>query len=131
MKVYHSSYHIVNEHYIRHASLWQVINDLHIKNHADKKCVDKTTLLKVRQSNPLFNLMTAEQTFAWLSRYKRILCSMDKLHHQFFLHSLVHRRNKYTERCIAKGRKILLPKNVFKHHELALYAAMHGIIKCD
>ncbi len=63
----------------------------------------------------ILNLMTAEQTFAWISRYKRtILCSMNKLHHQFFLHRIVYRRNRYTEWCIDTGRKVLLPVNVSK-----------------
>lgn len=88
----------------------QVIDNLHIKNHTDKKCLDKYHPKKVLEKNPRFNLMTAEQTFAWLSRYKKIVCSMDKLHHMFFLHRLVCRRNEYTQMCLATGRKVLLPK---------------------
>ena len=35
-------------------------------------------------SHPNYNLMCAEQTFTWLLRYKKILCSMNKTHHCFF-----------------------------------------------
>ncbi len=54
--------------------------------------------------------MTAEQTFAWLSRYRRIVPGMNKTHHLFFLHRTISRRNKYTEKCIQIKRKNLLPK---------------------
>lgn len=55
--------------------------------------------------------MTAEQTFVWLcSRYKRILSSMRKTHHIYFLHRIVNKRNAYTEKCLKLGRKSLLPK---------------------
>ena len=54
----------------------KIIDSLHIKNHTDQKCLQK--------SHPEYNLMCAEQTFTWLSRYKKILCSMNKTHHCFF-----------------------------------------------
>ena len=56
------------------------IDDLHIKNHVQTKCQEIYHPSKVRDQNPSLNLMTAEQTFAWISRYKRIPCSMNKLH---------------------------------------------------
>ena len=57
--------------------------------------------------NPKVNFMCAEQTFAWQSRYRRILSSMTKTHHLFTLHRLVLHRNAYTELCLNIGRKIL------------------------
>ena len=66
---------------------------------------------KVLEANPNYNFMIAEQTFAWLSRYKKIVCSMDKLHHLFFLHRIITRRNKHSYLCITTGRKVLLPKS--------------------
>ena len=77
------------------------------------KSVGKNIILRKywRQIRTTTLYMIAEQTFAWLSRYKKIVCSMDKLHHLFFLHRIVSRRNKYTHLCISTGRKVLLPKS--------------------
>ena len=43
--------------------------------------------------------MAAEQTFVWASRFKKIVCAMPRLHHFFYLHRAIKRRNAYTERC--------------------------------
>ena len=60
--------------------------------------------------HPNYNFMIAEETFAWLSRYRRILASMNKTHHMYFLHRIIFKRNKYTEKCLKMKRKSLLPK---------------------
>ena len=88
----------------------QVIDDLHFRNHTDVECRKKYDPKVVRKEHPHYNFMIAEQTFAWLSRFKKILCSMDKQHHIFFLHRLVVRRNIYAQVCMAEGRRMLLPK---------------------
>lgn len=88
----------------------QVIDDLHFRNHTDADCRKKYNPKEVRKNHPEYNFMIAEQTFAWLSRYKKILCSMDKQHHMFFLHRLITRRNLYAQICMAEGRRMLLPK---------------------
>ena len=65
----------------------------------------------IREAHPEYNFMTAEETFVWLSRYKRILCSINKVHHLYFLHRIVYRQNMYTEKCYKMKRKFLLPKS--------------------
>ena len=87
----------------------KIIDSLHIKNHTDQKCLQKYHPGTIKESHPEYNLMCAEQTFTWLSRYKKILCSMNKTHHCFYLHRVIKRRNRYTELCIKIGRKVLLP----------------------
>ena len=62
----------------------QVIDPLHISNHKNLKCHDLYNPKKATDSIPDCNLMIAEQTFSWLSRYKKILNSMPKNHHLFF-----------------------------------------------
>ena len=51
-----------------------------------------------------------EQTFVWVHRFSHILCSMNKIHHLFYLHRMVIRRNEYTSKCYVNGKKTLLPK---------------------
>ena len=64
---------------------------------------------KVLAVYPDANLMTAEETFSWLGRFKKILNSMPKNHCHFFVHRMILRRNKYTEHCHATGKYPLLP----------------------
>ena len=90
-------------------SVTKVIDDLHIKNHRDDKCQAKYHPKKVKENHPDYNLMCAEQVFAWLSRFKRITCSMNKTHHCFFIHRIVKRRNQYQELCAQLERSPLLP----------------------
>ena len=56
------------------------------------------------------NTESAEQTFVWLGKFKRILNSMNKKKHMFFLYCLVRERNIYTEWCYANGLKPKLPQ---------------------
>ena len=53
--------------------------------------------------------MIADQTFCWLSRFKKILNSMGKNHFHFILHRLIKKRNLYTEYCHLVGKYPLLP----------------------
>lgn len=94
--------------------LLSVIDDLHYKNHKDEKCRRMYSPTKVKEQNKEqgMNFMSAEQVFAWLSRYKRILSAMPKYHHLFYLHRLVKKRNQYTELCYSLNRKALLPKAI-------------------
>ena len=91
-------------------SVTKIIDDLHIHNHTDPKCLEMYHPLKVRQQHPHYNLMCAEQTFVWLSRFKKIVSSMNKTHHCFFIHRTVKLRNSYTQVCMQYGRRPLLPK---------------------
>lgn len=87
----------------------KIIDSLHIRNHKDPKCQEMYHPKIVKELHPKFNLMCAEQTFTWLSRYKRISSSMNKTHHCFFLHRMVKRRNVYTELCARLNRNPHLP----------------------
>ncbi len=83
------------------------IDTLHTKNHKDPKC-------KVQYGtdhlDDTMNTMACEQTFAWLSRFKKILCAMPKTHHHFYLHRLIKRRNKYISWCYSHGKRPIQPK---------------------
>lgn len=83
----------------------KVIDDLHIKNHRDPSCHQKYSTVHLKKDNPHFNTMSCEQTFAWLSRHKHILCSMPKTHFHFYLHRMVKRRNKYISYCYSEGKR--------------------------
>lgn len=95
--------------------LWQdvrkIIDDLHLKNHKDPRCAQNYSSASIRDDIPDMNTMSCEQTFAWLSRFKRILCAMPKVHHHFYLHRLVMRRNKYISFCYSHNRRPLQPKS--------------------
>ena len=83
----------------------KIIDTLHIKNHVDPRCKVKYSPDQVKQENPSYNTMACEQTFAWMSRFKKIVCSMPKVHHHFYLHHMVTRRNKYISLCYKQGRR--------------------------
>ena len=55
------------------------------------------------------NTMSCEQTFAWLSRFKKVICAMPKTHFHFFLHRMIKRRNLYITYCYANNRRPLQP----------------------
>ena len=42
----------------------------------------------LRAENHNFNTMACEQTFAWLSRHKKIMCAMNKCHFHFICKDL-------------------------------------------
>lgn len=89
----------------------KVIDELHISNHKRSKCHVDYNPSKIAQlgiaTNP--NTMACEQVFAWLGRFKKILCSMPKGKHHFVLDRLVRRHNSYLVANRVKGRQIRLP----------------------
>ena len=91
-------------------SIRKIIDSLHIRNHKDKTCQKKYDPRILKEEIPNGNTMAAEQTFVWLSRFKKILCAMPKAHHLFYLHRIVKHRNNYTVKCYKSGKKPLLPK---------------------
>lgn len=91
-------------------SISKIIDSLHISNHKDASCKEKYNPEKLKQEIPRGNTMAAEQTFVWLSRFKKILCAMPKVHHLFYLHRMVKHRNAYTTACYKNKKKPLLPK---------------------
>ena len=72
----------------------------------------KIIFVSAIQSNehPSYNTMSCEQTFTWLGHFKKILASMGKCHHHFFLHRVIKRRNKYISFCYSNGRRPVQPK---------------------
>lgn len=90
----------------------KIIDELHIRNHVSQ-CQE---LMHPKQFGEMYpdlketkNTMAAEQTFVWLGRFKKIVCSMPKVHHLFYIHRVVRRRNDYNERYYRLGKKPVLP----------------------
>ena len=85
--------------------IWQdigkIIDTLHIRNQVDERCRQNYRPQELKETNRDYNTMVCEQTFAWLSGYKKILCSMPKVHLHFYLHRLIKRRNMYISFCNA------------------------------
>lgn len=88
----------------------KIIDVFHIKNHISQDCLSKFSPVEFKQDHPTFNTQAGEQTFVWVHRFNHILCSMNKVHHLFYLHRMVLRRNRYTTKCYLTGRKPILPK---------------------
>ena len=91
-------------------SVTKIIDSLHINNHKDESCIEKYDPSVLKKKIPEGNTMAAEQMFVWLSRFKKILCAMPKVHHLFYVHCMVNHRNRYTVTCYKHGKKPLLPK---------------------
>ena len=89
----------------------KVIDVFHFPNHISPHCKELFSPKKLKELNPNFNTQAGEQTFAWIGRFKHIVCAMNKTHHLFFLHRMVLRRNLYTSKCYKHGRKPVLPKS--------------------
>ena len=56
-------------------------------------------------------------------RFKKILNQMGKVHHHFFLHCLVKRRNEYTtinksKANVSEGRRALLANDIVDDTEI-------------
>lgn len=94
--------------------LWQnvhkIIDVFHFPNHVGTECKELYNPKNFKDKHPNYNTQASEQSFAWISRFKHILCAMPKNHHLFYLHRMVLRRNSYTTRCYQSGRKPILPK---------------------
>ena len=82
---------------------------IHLNNHVSPECKEKFSPEKIKQENKYFNTQAGEQTFVWVSRFRHILCAMNKTHHLFYLHRMVRRRNDYTSKCYKHNRKPILP----------------------
>ena len=90
----------------------KIIDTLHIKNHVDDNCKRRYNPDVVKETNPSWNTMSCEQTFAWLSRFKKIVCSMPKVHFHFYIHRMIKRRNTYISYCYLHGRKPIQCKKI-------------------
>ena len=83
-----------------------------IWNHVRDKCRKDYPVIidNLRKTFPHPNTESAEQTFVWLGKLKKILNSMSKRKLHFFLHCLIKERNRYTEWCYANNIKPNLPQ---------------------
>lgn len=98
-------------------NMWNAINKcvdgMHIKNHVENNCWTRLHPDKIYDMHPDLrgkrNTQAAEQTFVWLARFKKIVCSMPKDHHLFYIHRMVQRRNTYTAKCYKRKKNPLLP----------------------
>ena len=90
----------------------KAVDELHIRNHTEEYCLQNLKPSRITDMHPDLtsrNTMSAEQTFVWLARYKRITSSMPRNHHLFFIHRMVTLRNRNTAACYKAGKKPLLP----------------------
>ena len=81
------------------------VDALHISYHVRKECQQNYPEV-IKELRSLYlkpNTESAEQTFIWLGKFKKILSNMNKRKHLFFLYCIVIERNKYTEWCYANG----------------------------
>ena len=82
--------------------MWQLITKIidspHIQNHVDPPCRVNYNPAEIKERFPEYNTMAVEQTFVWLSRYKRITNSIGKTHQLFFIHQQVERAETSTQR---------------------------------
>lgn len=94
-------------------SISKAIDAFHIVNHKDESCHTDLHPDNITEMFPELadskNTQAAEQTFVWLGRFKKIVCSMNKTHHLFYIHRSVTRRNEYSAMCYKAGKKPLLP----------------------
>ena len=97
----------IDNHKVSHIFLFVLFQSNFIQKRPECKVLYPPS--KVKSDYPDANLMTCEELFAWLGRFKKLLNSMTKNHSHFFLHRMVIRRNKYTEYCHLSGKYPLLP----------------------
>ena len=57
-------------------SINKVIDPLHLKNHTRPECEQNYNPAMLTEKFPEANLMVCEQTFSWLSKFKKIVNSM-------------------------------------------------------
>ena len=81
--------------------LYLVIDELHFRNHVDKVCREKYVPSVIKAKHPGVSFMSAEQTFAQLSQFRKILSAMPKSTPFILLAYMLgaERRNVYTELC--------------------------------
>ena len=85
----------------------KVIDRLHLQNHKDPSC--KINYNPDNILSELCNIMAAEQV-----NVKSIMVAMPYLHHMFFFHRMVKRRNTCTELCYQVGKQPIAPKGAKK-----------------
>lgn len=86
------------------------IDVFHLRNHINPRCHQVYNPDRLATELPDMNTQAGEQTFTWIARFRHIVCAMNKHHHLFYIHRMVLRRNVYTSKCYAQGKKPILPK---------------------
>ena len=86
----------------------KIIDVFHFKNHRSEQCKKLYSPDTVKQNHPHWNTQCGEQTFSWLHHFEHILCAMPRVHHLFYVHRMVLRRNTYTAKCYRKGKRPVL-----------------------
>ena len=81
-----------------------VIDVFYFRNHISSECQRLFSPAKLKEEYPDFNTQAGEQTvtFVWVHLFAHIICSINKVHHLFYLHRMVLRRNAYTSKCYRK-----------------------------
>ena len=90
-------------------NLIKIIDSVHLHNHKRESCKRDFNPSIMKNSLPNGNTMICEETFAWLSRFKKILNVLPKHRFEFMLHRLIIHRNRYTEYCHKTKKYPLLP----------------------
>jgi hypothetical protein len=96
----------------------KIIDGLHIQNHIRDDCRTLYNPAKFHDRFPQktsANTMVAEQTFSWLTKYKKQMCAMNKPNQIFFMHRLCIRRNAYNFKCLSESRTPLAPQSRSNH----------------
>ena len=84
------------------ATMWQnvpkMVDGLHTSNHRREICETDFHPKRFKEANPDLtpNSMAAEQTFAWMGRYKKQICSLPKLQQMFMMHRLCKRQINFS-----------------------------------
>jgi len=79
------------------------------QNHKRDSCKERFNPERMREQIKHGNTIAAEETFAWQSRLKKVLCSMKKTTFLFTLYRLLKARNWYVAMCHREGKKPVLP----------------------
>ena len=65
----------------------KIIDNLHFLNHVNSECHTSFSPQTSKEMHPTAN--GPSKTFAWMARYKNIVCAMNKTHHLFYLHHMI------------------------------------------
>ncbi|XP_055352285.1 uncharacterized protein LOC129598418 [Paramacrobiotus metropolitanus] len=86
----------------------KIIDGLHIQNHKDPRCskdYHPDNFYSTYPEAERRNTMAAEQTFAWLAKFRKQLNAMNKAKQIFFLYRMILRRNVYLAECVTEKKQ--------------------------
>ena len=86
--------------------IWKDLHKITDDLHLDPRCAQNYLPTSLQDDISDMNTMSCEQTFAWLSRFKKILCAMPKEHHCFYTASWSESLETSTfpsDICIVEG----------------------------